>query len=77
MDSLSKILSKNAYVFIEVPCLKDETDLKVNFHAPHTYYLNKKSLLIIFQKYNLELLSPESIVHIKESSVIRAIFKKS
>lgn len=76
MDSLSKILSENAYVFIEVPCLHNESDLKVNFHAPHTYYLNKKSMLDIFHQYHLELLSPESMVHIEGASVIRALFKK-
>ena len=77
MESLIKILSKNAYVFIEVPYLKNESDLENHTHAPHTYYFNKYSLIKIFKQYGIELLTSHSIFYIEETSVIRGLFKKS
>jgi hypothetical protein len=76
MEELSIILSKQSHVFVEVPYLIEENDLKNYTHAPHTYYFNKKSLLKTFKKYGLELLTPKSIIQIEEESCIRALFYK-
>ena len=77
MGNLSIILSKKSYVFVEVPYLIEENDLNVYSHAPHTMYFNKKSLVYVFEKYGLKLLSPESIIYVEEQACIRALFYKA
>jgi len=76
MKDLSSIITKNGYVFIEVPNLEKDDDLRKLNHAPHTYVFTKNSLVHTFERYGFKMLNLNAYMHVKETSCLRVIFLK-